>query len=87
MHHFRRYDRKGLLAIFPKPDWEIVYVNYTNSLAFLPALLVRKWCRRKPIKPEEEQSRTEYYIPPGGLNSLLKWIFVKTSNYTNALRR
>jgi len=79
MHHFRRYDRKGLLALFPKSDWEIVHVNYTNSLAFLPALLVRKWRSRKPINPEKEQSRAEYRIPPRWLNGLLKWIFVKTS--------
>jgi len=79
MHHFRRYDRKGLLALFPKSDWEILHINYTNSLAFLPSLIVRKWRSRKPIKPEEEQSRAEYRIPPRWLNGLLKWVFVKTS--------
>jgi len=78
MHHFRRYDRKGLLALFPKSDWEIVHINYTNSLAFLPALLMRKWRSRNPIKPEKEHSRAEYRIPPRWLNGLLKSIFVKT---------
>jgi len=79
MHHFRRYDRKGLLALFPKSDWEILHVNYTNALAFLPTLLVRKWRSCKPINPEDEQSRAEYRIPPRWLNGLLKWVFVKTS--------
>jgi len=79
MHHFRRYDCKVLLALFPKEDWEVLHINYTNSLAFLPALIVRKWRSRKPIKPEEEQPRSEYRIPSRWLNGLLKWIFVTTS--------
>jgi len=78
MHHFRRYDRKGLLAIFPESDWEIVHVNYTNSVAFVPALLLRK-LRSRNLHAEKEESRTEFSIPPRWLNSLLRWIFVTTS--------
>jgi len=79
MHHYRRYDRKGLVALFPDKDWELLHVNYTNTIAFLPAWLVRKWRSRKPLDPAKEQSRTEYQIPPRWLNSLLKWLFVTTS--------
>ncbi|KXU35250.1 hypothetical protein AXK12_06000 [Cephaloticoccus capnophilus] len=78
LHHYRRYNRRGLLALFPKSDWEILHSNYTNSLAFLPALLLRKLRGRKP-QTEKEESRTEFRIPPSWLNKLLKWIFVKTA--------
>jgi len=77
LHHYRRYKRKDLLALFDKNDWEILHINYTNSLAFLPALLLRKL--RSPKLLEKEESRTEFRIPPNWLNKLLKWIFVKTS--------
>jgi len=78
LHHYRRYNRKGLLALFPKADWEILHINYTNSLAFLPALLLRKLRARKP-QTEKDESRTEFRIPPSWLNKLLKWIFITTS--------
>jgi len=77
LHHYRRYNRKELLALFDKRDWEILHINYTNSIAFLPALLLRKL--RRPKLPEKEESRTEFRIPPSWLNKLLKRIFVKTS--------
>jgi len=77
MHHYRRYNRKGLLALFHKSDWDILHINYTNSLAFLPALLLRKL--RGPKLSEKEESRAEFRIPPRWLNKLLKWIFVTTS--------
>jgi len=79
MHHFRRYDRRSLLALFLDSDWEILHINHTNTLAFIPALLVRKWRSRRPTTAEDEQSRAEYHIPPRWLNALLKWIFVTTS--------
>jgi len=78
LHHYRRYNRKELLALFHKSDWEIVHINYTNSLAFLPALLLRKLRGRKP-QAEKEESRAEFRVPPSWLNKLLKWIFVTTS--------
>jgi len=79
MHHFRRYDRKGLLAVFPKSHWDILHVNYTNTLAFLPAWLIRKLRSRKSVKPEDQANRAEYRIPPRWLNELLRWIFVTTA--------
>jgi len=79
MHHFRRYDRKGLLAVFPQSHWEILHVNYTNTLAFLPAWLIRKLRSHKPVKAEEQANRAEYRIPPPWLNALLRWIFVTTA--------
>jgi len=78
MHHYRRYNRKELFDLFHKSDWEILHINYTNSLAFLPALLLRKLRSRKP-QAEKEESRAEFRIPPRWLNELLKWIFVTTS--------
>ncbi|KXU35874.1 hypothetical protein AXK11_04890 [Cephaloticoccus primus] len=79
LHHFRRYNRRSLLALFPDSNWEILHINYTNTLAFIPALLVRKLrLDRKPTKVEGGD-RAEYRIPPRWLNALLKWIFVTTS--------
>jgi len=78
LHHYRRYSRKELLALFHKRDWEVLHINYTNSFAFLPALLLRK-CRGRKPQAEQEESRTEFHIPPNWLNKLLKWIFVRTS--------
>jgi len=79
MHHYRRYDRQGLLAVFPESHWDILHINYTNTLAFLPAWLIRKLRSRKPVKPEDEANRSEYRIPPRRLNDILRWIFVTTA--------
>jgi len=78
LHHYRRYNRKGLLALFDKRGWEILHINYTNSIAFLPALLLRKFHGRKP-QAKKEESRAEFRVPSRWLNRLLQWIFVTTS--------
>jgi len=79
MHHFRRYDRKGLLAVFPENHWDILHINYTNTLAFLPAWFIRKLRSRKPVKAEDQANRAEFRIPPHWLNKLLCRIFVATA--------
>src|ERR1041385_391985 len=43
LHHFRRYHRAQLRALFPDKDWEIVYANYTNVLVYPAVWGVRKW--------------------------------------------
>ncbi|HNC24976.1 MAG TPA: class I SAM-dependent methyltransferase, partial [Opitutaceae bacterium] len=45
LHHFRRYHRPQLRALFPPEGWEVVYVNYTNVLVYPAVWLVRKWRR------------------------------------------
>lgn len=74
LHHFRRYDRPGLRALFPAEQWEVVHVNYTNVLAFPVAWILRRLRRHRPLKPGNV--RPEDRIPPAGLNALLRWIFV-----------
>ena len=43
LHHFRRYNRGQLRALFPADKWEIVHANYTNVLAYPAVWAVRKW--------------------------------------------
>lgn len=74
LHHFRRYSRAGLKAIFPADQWDLVYVNYTNIVAFPVAWLLRKFRRQKPAG--DTANRMEDKIPPAWLNGLLRWIFV-----------
>ena len=74
LHHFRRYSRPGLKAIFPRDQWEILYVNYTNIVAFPAAWLLRKLRKQKPAG--DTANRMEDKIPPAWLNGCLRWIFV-----------
>lgn len=74
LHHFRRYDRDGLRALFPSGQWDILHVNYTNVLAFPAVWLVRKWRRRRPARG---QTRAEDKLPPPWLNRLLRASFVR----------
>lgn len=76
LHHFRRYDREGLRALFPDKEWEVVYVNYTNVAAFPAVWLLRRWRKWFPAKGGAEGSRAEDKVPAPGLNRLLRRIFV-----------
>jgi ubiquinone/menaquinone biosynthesis C-methylase UbiE len=73
LHHYRRYNRKDLLALFPSADWEPVYVNHVNSLVYPAVWLVRKWQRLMGTR-----QRMEDRCPPEFLNRLLQRIFVRT---------
>jgi SAM-dependent methyltransferase len=77
LHHFRRYNRAGFVALFSASQWEMLHVNYTNVLAFPAVWFLRKWRRwsnRKAAK--DTQSRSEDVIPSSWLNRLLCATFV-----------
>lgn len=76
LHHYRRYHRAQLRALFPGAQWETVYVNYTNVLAYPVVWTVRK-CRalfdratgsRPPLRSEDR-------LPPRPINALLRASF------------
>lgn len=72
LHHFRRYRRSQLRALFPAAEWDVVHVNYTNVLAWPAVWLVRRgraWFQRGAT------ARTEDRLPPRALNALLRAIF------------
>jgi SAM-dependent methyltransferase len=73
LHHFRRYTRPQLRALFPENEWEVVHVNYTNVLVYPAVWGVRKWrAWRPPAKGATGSARTEDSIPPRPLNALLR---------------
>jgi SAM-dependent methyltransferase len=79
LHHFRRYDRRQLAALFPAGQWEIIHVNYTNVLVYPAVWLVRKWRRwraKTPGSSAKGNGRAEDKLPPPWLNSLLRSTFV-----------
>ena len=78
LHHFRRYHRAGLRALFPAGDWEIVHANYTNVLVYPVVWIVRKFrsMRARREGGQEATIRTEDRTPPSLLNSLLRAQFV-----------
>lgn len=74
LHHFRRYSRPTLKEIFPDGQWEILYHNYTNILAYPVAWVLRKLRKQKPAG--DTQNRMEDRIPADWLNNLLRRVFV-----------
>lgn len=72
LHHYRRYARAQLLALFPAAQWEYLHVNYTNVAVYPGVWLVRKWRKIFP-----SQRRTEDQVPPAPVNALLRWLFVR----------
>lgn len=74
LHHFRRYDRPQLAALFPAGQWEVLHVNYTNVAVYPAVWLVRKWRHWTGAKG----GRAEDALPPRWLNRLLQFIFVRT---------
>lgn len=82
LHHFRRYDRAQLKALFPTESWELVYVNYTNVVVYPAVWLVRKWRAWFPEKTAAvAEGRTEDRIPPGWLNGILRAMFVSLAQW------
>lgn len=75
LHHYRRYTREELIALFPAEMWEILHVNYTNVPVFPVVWLLRKWRRLRGHRGSPAR-RAEHRIPPRWLNSLLRWTFV-----------
>ena len=76
LHHFRRYDRAQIRALFPDAQWEIVHVNYTNVLVYPVVWVVRKWRAFRMMSGAAVTERTEDRIPPRWLNMLLGAFFV-----------
>lgn len=74
LHHFRRYDRRQLRALFPPSEWEIIYVNYTNVVVYPAVWLLRRWRRWFPARGE--RVRAEDRLPSSLVNAVLKRIFV-----------
>lgn len=72
LHHYRRYARSELRALFPSEQWELIHVNYTNVFVYPGVWLVRKWRKSFP-----STRRSEDKIPPAWLNSLLRALWVK----------
>ena len=75
LHHFRRYSRPQLKALFPDAQWELLYVNYTNVVVYPAVWLVRKW--RKWFPQKGASVRTEDKLPAPALNAVLRWLFVQ----------
>jgi hypothetical protein len=73
LHHFRRYDRAQLRALFAGEQWELVYVNYTNVLVYPLVWAVRRWrAFGKRLGWSAPASRAEDRQPPAAINALLR---------------
>lgn len=75
LHHYRRYSRPQLRALFPAEQWEVLHVNYTNVVVYPAVWAVRKWRRIFPAAAG--RVRSEDRQPSPGLNALLRWLFVR----------
>jgi len=40
--HYRRYDKKGIIAVLEKAGFEIEYASYWNMMLLIPAFIVRR---------------------------------------------
>lgn len=80
LHHFRRYNRKSLSALFPAAEWDVLHVNYTNVFVYPIVWLLRRARRRgKRVGPKHTGGvRSEDKVPPAWLNRLLRALFVAT---------
>jgi len=76
LHHYRRYSRPQLRALFPPGEWELVHTNYTNALVYPAVWFVRKWRRWFPAKAKSTTARAEDTVPAGWINSGLRTQFV-----------
>lgn len=76
LHHFRRYHRAQLRALFPEREWETLHVNYTNVLVYPAVWLVRKWRRLTGRRGTGGAGRSEDKVPAAWLNRLLQSTFV-----------
>lgn len=82
LHHYRRYDRKGLRAIFPAAEWETIYVNYTNVPAYPAVWLLRRWRKWFPAAATAPGvERAEDKVPAAWLNTLLRRVFVSMARW------
>ena len=75
LHHYRRYSRPQLEALFPEAEWELIYINYTNVAVYPAVWLVRKW--RKWFPRPSDEARSEDKLPPSVVNKILRGLFVR----------
>jgi ubiquinone/menaquinone biosynthesis C-methylase UbiE len=75
LFHQRRYDRRGLLALFDPRQWELVRCTYTNAFAYPAVYLVRKW-RKWTRAGSKDAHRAEDRVPAPWLNRLLRFLYV-----------
>jgi ubiquinone/menaquinone biosynthesis C-methylase UbiE len=75
LHHYRRYSRPQLRALFSPEQWEVLQVNYTNVAVYPAVWLVRTWRRFFPSPTGAV--RTEDRLLPRWLNALLRGLFVR----------
>jgi SAM-dependent methyltransferase len=82
LHHFRRYNRPQLRALFPDKQWDVRYVNYTNVLVYPAVWSVRKWraLRAGTQGPASGVARTEDKIPSRPVNALLRAQFTRLAH-------
>lgn len=73
LHHQRRYDRRGLRALFRDSEWELLHLNYTNVLAYPAVWALRRYRSLRPARPDA--ARAEDRIPPAPLNAVLRTSF------------
>jgi ubiquinone/menaquinone biosynthesis C-methylase UbiE len=76
LHHCRRYSRPQLRALFAPELWDLVYVNYTNVVAYPVVWLVRKWRCWFPRPRTPTGPRAEDREPAAWLNRILQRTFV-----------
>ncbi|MBX3751562.1 MAG: class I SAM-dependent methyltransferase [Opitutaceae bacterium] len=74
LHHFRRYSRPDLRALFPSPQWEVRHLNYTNVAVYPGVWLLRKWRRWFPARAGGP--RAEDRQPSPVINAMLRRLFV-----------
>jgi len=79
LHHYRRYSRANLRALFPAQKWELLHVNYTNVAVYPAVWAVRKWRRLFPARPGTV--RTEDRVPAPWLNGFLRRLLVATAGW------
>lgn len=78
LHHYRRYHRQQLRALFPADKWNVLHVNYTNVAVYPAVWAVRKWRKlRERLGWGGPAGRSEDRVPAGWLNSLLRASFVR----------
>lgn len=78
LHHYRRYSREQLGALFGSAEWEILHVNYTNVVVYPVVWCVRKW---RAWRKSGTTGRTEDKIPPLWLNRCLRVLFVNMARW------
>ena len=74
LHHFRRYTRPQLRALFPADRWELLYVNYTNVAVYPAVWILRKW---RGWFPRPGVARSEDVQLPPWFNAILRALFVR----------